>query len=256
MNLEEFTKKFIDQSKRGGIVAITGAGISTPSGVRDFRGKNGVYNEVLNAESILSLPYFFKHPQDFYKFYRKYMIIDDSIKPNKAHYFLKELEDEGLLNGLVTQNIDGLDKKAGTNNIIEIHGNGNLYKCINCSHEYDTTYVLNSNNVPICSNCGSILKPNIILYEEGIDYSTIENESKLIFGAKTLLVIGTRLEVNPTAELVKDFCKMASNVSNSSRNMKVFVINMGSTTIDKSLAVYKYDGSVIDFVDEYHRQRK
>lgn len=256
MGIEEFTKAFIEQSKKGKIVAVTGAGISTSSGIRDFRGGNGIYREVLNAETILSHDYFINNPDKFYDFYKKYMIMDESIEPNKAHLFLKELEDKGLLRGVVTQNIDGLDKKAGINNVVEIHGNGTLYKCTKCSKKYDSDYILKFNGIPLCEKCGSILKPDIVLYGEAIDLGNMQKASELILGATTLLVIGTRLEVKPTTDMVKQFYELSRTTRFQDRGMKIFIVNMGRTAFDGYNGIYKYDGSVIDFVDEYQRIRK
>lgn len=252
MSIKDFTEEFINQSKKGNIVAFTGAGMSTASGIKDFRGDNGLYKENVNAEEILSLTYFNKHPKEFYEFYRNFLTINENVKPNKAHFLLKELEDEGLLKGIITQNIDGLDKKAGCKNVVEIHGNGVTFSCPKCHCKYKSSVILSSEEVPLCVKCKNVIKPDIILYEEMLDEFKLMESRELVKNATTMLVIGSSLVVNPAASLVHDFLvNMRFN-----KTKKLFIINKGATAYDGFKEIIRYDGSVIDFAEEFQRRRK
>ena len=254
MSITEFTNEFIEQSKKGNIVVFTGAGMSTASGIKDFRGENGLYKENVNAEEILSLTYFNAHPKEFYDFYRNFLTINDSVEPNKAHYLLKELEDEGLVKHLITQNIDGLDIKAGIKNVVEIHGNGSKFICPKCHKCFDSKVVLSSENVPKCEKCGVVLKPDIILYEETLDSFKLMAAHEYVNQATTLLVIGSSLVVNPAATLVHDF--LVNMRFDKTKEKRLFILNKGETAYDGFKEIIRYDGSVIDFADEYKRLRK
>lgn len=253
MSIEEFTKDFIEQAKIGSIVVFTGAGMSTASGIKDFRGENGLYKENVNAEEILSLTYFHYHPKEFYDFYKNFLTVNENVEPNKAHLLIKKLEDEGLINGIITQNIDGLDIKAGCKNVIEIHGNGNTFSCPKCHEKYDSKAILEFGDIPICKKCNEVLKPDIILYEECLDSYKLMQSQELINTSKTMLVIGSSLVVNPAASLVHDFLvNMKFDRTNTKR---LFIINKGATSYDGFKEIIKYDGSVIDFAEEYVRQK-
>lgn len=255
MNIKEFTEKFLEQSQKEKIVAITGAGMSTASGIRDFRGDNGIYREKINAEDTLSDKYFQNNPKEFYEFYKKYLIISNDIKPNEGHYFLKNLENEGLLRGVITQNIDGLDLKAGISNVVELHGNGCACSCTKCHETYSIDVVAQSTDLPYCKKCNSILKPNIILYNELIDFYKSYIANEMILGANTLLIMGTKIEVNPISAMVKEF--YISKINKKSNNSyKLFIINKGETDFDGYKDVIKYDGLISDFTEEYKRVRK
>ena len=195
-------KKIIEESNN--IVFFGGAGVSTESGIPDFRSKDGLYNQKYDypPELILSHTFFYNNTEEFYRFYKDKM---NSLKykPNITHIKLKELEDRGKLKCIITQNIDGLHEKAGSKNILEIHGT--IYKnhCIKCNKEYSAEYVFNSNNIPRCS-CGGLIKPDVVLYEEPLNDS-FEQAIKYISECDTLIVGGTSLTVYPAASLLRYF---------------------------------------------------
>ena len=254
MNISDFTDEFIKQSEKGNIVVFTGAGMSTASGIKDFRGDNGLYKENVNAEEILSLTYFKNNPKEFYDFYRNFLIINKDVVPNKAHILLKDLEEAGLIKGIITQNIDGLDKKAGCKNVIEIHGNGVTFSCPTCHSKYNSDDIISSSSVPVCTKCNDVLKPDIILYEEMLDEYKLMESRELVNNATTMLVMGSSLVVNPAASLVHDFLiNMKFDRTNSK---KIFIVNKGSTAYDGFKEIIRYNGNIIDFVDEFQRRRK
>lgn len=199
--IEEF-KKIIENSNN--IVFFGGAGVSTESGIPDFRSKDGLYNQKYDypPELILSHTFFYNNTEEFYKFYKDKM---NSLKyePNITHIKLKELEDKGKLKCIITQNIDGLHALAGSKNVLEIHGT--IYKnhCIKCNKEYSAEYVFNSNGIPRC-NCGGIIKPDVVLYEEPLNES-FEEAIRYIQNCDTLIVGGTSLTVYPAASLIRYF---------------------------------------------------
>lgn len=199
--IEEF-KKIIENSNN--IVFFGGAGVSTESGIPDFRSKDGLYNQKYDypPELILSHTFFYNNTEEFYKFYKDKM---NSLKyePNITHIKLKELEDKGKLKCIITQNIDGLHALAGSKNVLEIHGT--IYKnhCIKCNKEYSAEYVFNSNGIPRC-NCGGIIKPDVVLYEEPLNES-FEEAITYIQNCDTLIVGGTSLTVYPAASLIRYF---------------------------------------------------
>lgn len=199
--IEEF-KKIIENSNN--IVFFGGAGVSTESGIPDFRSKDGLYNQKYDypPELILSHTFFYNNTEEFYKFYKDKM---NSLKyePNITHIKLKELEDKGKLKCIITQNIDGLHTKSGSKNVLEIHGT--IYKnhCIKCNKEYSAEYVFNSNGIPRC-NCGGIIKPDVVLYEEPLNES-FEEAIRYIQNCDTLIVGGTSLTVYPAASLIRYF---------------------------------------------------
>ncbi len=185
------------------IVFFGGAGVSTESGLKDFRGKNGIYNKSTEpVEYYLSSECFYLEPEVFYDFYKKNMNFLDA-KPNSFHKYLAKLEESGKLKAVVTQNIDGLHQKAGSKNVLEIHGT--IYKnhCIKCNKEYDAEYVFKSKGVPKCE-CGGIIKPDVVLYGEALtdDYM---KALRYIERAETLIVAGTSLTVEPASSLVRYF---------------------------------------------------
>ena len=188
------------------IVFFGGAGVSTESGIPDFRSVDGLYNMKYDypPEIILSHSFFLEHPDIFYKFYYEKLIYED-VLPNDCHIKLKELEDSGKLKGIVTQNIDGLHEMAGTNNIALLHGT--IYKntCMKCGKKYLLDDVLKFKpNIPTCS-CGGIIKPDVVLYEEPLDDETVKKARELISNADTLIVGGTSLNVYPAASLIYFF---------------------------------------------------
>ncbi len=190
------------------LVFFGGAGVSTESGIPDFRSAGGLYSGGLNTperpEVMLSHSYFIRHTEEFYRFYKQYMLFPDA-KPNAAHKALKKLESEGVLRAVVTQNIDGLHTAAGSKTVFELHGSVLRNTCMSCGEKYGLDFVLKSDGVPRCTKCGGIVKPDVVLYEEGLDRDTMEGAAKAISQADTLIVGGTSLEVFPAAGLVECF---------------------------------------------------
>lgn len=187
------------------IVFFGGAGVSTASGIPDFRSQNGLFNEdyIYPPEVILSHTFFMSNPKEFYKFYFDKMIYLDA-KCNKCHTKLKELEDKGILKAIITQNIDGLHEKAGSNNVYNLHGT--IYKnhCIKCNKSYSLDYMIKNKDNLICS-CGGTIKPDVVLYEEMLDEKTLNDSVDHIKKADTLIIGGTSLNVYPAASLINYF---------------------------------------------------
>ena len=201
MNIDKL-QKIIDNSKF--LVVFTGAGVGTESGLKDFRSSDGLYKEKLEypPEYYLSSRCFYHDIEEFYNYYRKNMNFLNT-EPNIVHKYLKELEDKGKLKAVITQNIDGLDKKAGIKNVLEIHGT--IYKnyCIKCGKEYSPQEIFNSKDIPHCT-CGGLIKPDVTLYGESLP-DCFDKALYYIMQADTLIVLGTSLTVNPAAYLVNYF---------------------------------------------------
>lgn len=192
------------------IVFFGGAGVSTESGVKDYRSEDGLYNTVkeygVSPETILSHGFFFQKPDIFYDFYRKYFIA--SVEPNGAHKALAELEKIGKLSAVITQNIDGLHQKAGSKNVIELHGNAGEFCCSKCKAKIDGKEVIRqikSKSIPKCGKCGAIVKPKVVLYEEQLYDGVAESAIRFISEADMLIVGGTSLAVYPAASFVQYF---------------------------------------------------
>ena len=200
MNDIQKLQSFIDQSSR--IVFFGGAGVSTESGVPDFRSVDGLYNQNYKypPETIISRSFFISKPRDFYDFYRDRMIYLDA-KPNAAHDKLAELEDAGKLAAVITQNIDGLHQAAGSRNVLELHGSIWRNYCIKCGKPYDIYAVIEADGIPCCE-CGGIIRPDVVLYEEALDESVIRLAEKHLREADLLIVGGTSLVVYPAAGLI------------------------------------------------------
>lgn len=188
------------------IVFFGGAGVSTESGIPDFRSVDGLYNQKYDypPEEILSHTFFNAHIEYFYDFYRDKMLVLDT-EPNAAHLKLAELEQAGKLTAVVTQNIDGLHQKAGCKNVFELHGSVHRNYCTSCHKFYNAEYIKNSKGVPRC-NCGGIIKPDVVLYEEGLDDNTVSGAINAIKNADCLIVAGTSLNVYPAAGFIRYFC--------------------------------------------------
>lgn len=188
------------------IVFFGGAGVSTESGIPDFRSVDGLYNQKYDypPEEILSHTFFNAHTEYFYDFYRDKMLALDA-EPNAAHLKLAELEQAGKLTAVVTQNIDGLHQKAGCKNVFELHGNVHRNYCTSCHKFYNAEYIKSSKGVPRC-NCGGIIKPDVVLYEEGLDDNTVSGAINAIKNADCLIVAGTSLNVYPAAGFIRYFC--------------------------------------------------
>ena len=253
MTIDEFMAKFIPQMEKKNIVVLTGAGISTPSGIKDFRGQNGIYKDAEDGITILTREYLLKNPEDFYRFYRKYILTDQEYKPNLAHEVLADLEKDGYIKSLITQNIDGLHKAAGSKNVIEIHG-GNDFYCTRCLKKYSAEDVRSKDLVPRCEDCGAIIRPNIVFYGEGYNYEDLCQAQQDSYYATTFLIIGTGLEIGPICSLARRFIDHMHSYDGKGR--KLYLINMGPTAIDGfKNEVIKYDGDVMDFARSLKKYR-
>ncbi len=197
-------QNIIDSSNR--IVFFGGAGVSTESGIPDFRSVDGIYNQKYDypPEEILSHGFFYSNTEYFYNFYREKMLCL-SAEPNKAHLKLAELEKDGRLTAVVTQNIDGLHQKAGSRNVYELHGSVLRNYCTKCGKFHSAEYILNSVGIPKCEDCGGIVKPDVVLYEEGLDSNTVNGAVNAIASADCLIVAGTSLAVYPAAGFINYF---------------------------------------------------
>ena len=198
----ETLKKWIDNSDN--IVFFGGAGVSTESGIPDFRSVDGLYNQQYDypPETILSHTFFRRNTEEFYRFYRAKMLALDA-KPNAAHKKLAQWEQEGKLKAVVTQNIDGLHQAAGSKVVYELHGSVHRNYCQKCGAFYDVRYMLESTGIPKCEKCGGIIKPDVVLYEEGLDDATMTRaRSSAISHADVLIIGGTSLTVYPAAGLI------------------------------------------------------
>lgn len=187
------------------LVFFGGAGVSTESGIPDFRSVDGLYNQKYDypPETILSHTFFMRKPEEFYRFYRDKMLCD-TAKPNAAHLKLAELERAGKLRAVVTQNIDNLHQMAGSKEVYELHGSVHRNYCMKCGKFYDFQYMKASKGVPTCE-CGGMIKPDVVLYEEGLDNETINKSVRAIANAEVLIIGGTSLAVYPAAELIDYF---------------------------------------------------
>ena len=201
MDNRSILRNWISESKN--IVFFGGAGVSTESGIPDFRSVDGLYHQKFDypPETILSHSFFFSHTEYFYKFYREKMLVTD-IEPNRAHCALAELERQGKLSAVVTQNIDGLHQKAGSVNVYELHGSIHRNYCRKCRKFYSGDDLLQMAGVPKCT-CGSIIKPDVVLYEESLDNDCIMGAVRAIAEADLLIVGGTSLTVYPAAGLIR-----------------------------------------------------
>lgn len=201
-NIERL-KKLVEESNN--IVFFGGAGVSTESGIPDFRSKDGLYNQKYkySPETILSHSFFLNNTKEFYDFYREKM---NSLKyePNITHRKLAELEEKGKLKAVITQNIDGLHQKAGSKKVLELHGSVLRNYCMKCNNFYDAKYVFEGKDIPKCK-CGGIIKPDVVLYQEALDYDVFEEAVEKISNADLLIVAGTSLTVNPACSLIQYF---------------------------------------------------
>lgn len=228
-------KQMVNESNN--IVFFGGAGVSTESGIPDFRSKDGLYNQKYDypPEEILSHTFFVNHTEAFYKFYKDKM---NSLKyePNITHMKLAELEEKGKLKAVVTQNIDGLHQKAGSKNVYELHGCVLRNYCMKCHKFYDAEYVFTSKGIPKCT-CGGIIKPDVVLYEEGLDEETLENAIWVIQNADLMIVAGTSLTVQP-----------ASSLLNYYKGNKLVLINRDVTPYDNraNLVIHESLGKIFE----------
>lgn len=227
--------------KSNNIVFFGGAGVSTESGIPDFRSVDGLYNQKYkyNPETILSRTFFDNHVEEFYRFYKDKMIVSGA-QCNFSHLFLKKLEDMGKLKAIVTQNIDGLHFKVGNKVVYELHGSTKRNYCMKCHRFYDEDYIKNSDNVPRCV-CGGIIKPDVVLYEEPLDEKILYKAISAIENADCLIVGGTSLQVYPAAGLIQYF-----------KGKYIVLINKDKTAFDKyaTLVIHNSIGKVFKEVDK------
>ena len=222
-------QEIIDESQR--IVFFGGAGVSTESGIPDFRSVDGLYHQKFKypPEVMLSHTFFMQNTWDFFDFYKNRVIPADP-KPNAAHLKLAELEKAGKLIGVVTQNIDGLHQAAGSEKVYELHGSVLRNYCMNCGKFFDYKYILNASGIPECDVCGGTVKPDVVLYEEGLDNDTVVGAVNAISAADTMIVAGTSLVVYPAAGLLQYF-----------RGKWLILINRDPTPADASANLVIHD---------------
>lgn len=223
-------KKIIEESDN--IVFFGGAGVSTESGIPDFRSTDGLYHQqyAYPPETILSHTFFRRNTEEFYRFYRAKMLALDA-KPNAAHRKLAQWEKEGKLKAVITQNIDGLHQAAGSKKVLELHGSVHRNYCEKCRKFYDARYILDSDGVPRCE-CGGVIKPDVVLYEEGLDMQTMQEAVSFISQADVLIIGGTSLVVYPAAGLIDYY-----------RGNKLVLVNKTPTARD-SMADLVVEGSI------------
>lgn len=237
MDQQEQLRHWVDGSSN--IVFFGGAGVSTESGIPDFRSVDGLYNQEYDypPETIISHSFYRSNPEEFYRFYRNKMLCLDA-EPNQAHKKLAELEVQGKLKGIVTQNIDGLHQKAGSKKVLELHGSVHRNYCTRCGKFFDAEYILNADGVPRCNDCSGIIKPDVVLYEESLDQGIMQEAVRLISEADVLIIGGTSLVVYPAAGLINYY-----------RGSKLILINKSATGMDSSADLLIQDsiGKVFDW---------
>jgi NAD-dependent deacetylase len=222
--LPDTLAKWLGESKR--IVFFGGAGTSTESHIPDFRSEAGLYQTqsqcVYPPEVILSRSFFYAHPEEFYAFYKSKMLYPEA-RPNRAHIALAELEKTGILSSVITQNIDGLHQMAGSSRVLELHGSVYRNTCVSCGARYILTDIVESEGiVPLCTSCGSIIKPDVVLYEENLDNEVLSEAINEISRADMLIIGGTSLTVNPAAGLVRHY-----------RGDRLVLLNKSETAYDR-----------------------
>lgn len=219
MEAEKQLKEWIEECSN--IVFFGGAGVSTESGIPDFRSVDGLYNQKYKypPEMIISHSFYKQNPEEFYRFYKDRMIYRDA-EPNQAHLALARLEEQGKLKAVVTQNIDGLHQKAGSRQVLELHGSVHRNYCTRCHKFYDLDQIMAQEGVPRCT-CGGIIKPDVVLYEEGLDQATLRSAIRYISQAEMLIIGGTSLTVYPAAGLVDYY-----------RGKRLVLINKSVTPMD------------------------
>ena len=229
----ETLKKWISESDN--MVFFGGAGVSTESGIPDFRSVDGLYNQKWKypPETILSASFFRRYPEEYYRFHREKLVID-GVKPNRAHLALARLEQEGKLRAVLTQNIDGLHQAAGSKNVLELHGSILRAYCSKCRKPYPADLMNHGQGLPRCS-CGGVIRPDIVLYEEPLDQDVLTSAINYIRNAEILIVGGTSLNVYPAAGLINYY-----------RGNKLVLINLSETPYDSyaDLVIHEKIGEV------------
>ena len=231
----EKLKEIVRESNN--IVFFGGAGVSTESGIPDFRSVDGLYNQQWNypPETILSHSFFTRDPEEYYRFHRAKLVVE-GVKPNRAHLRLAELEREGKLRAVITQNIDGLHQAAGSKKVLELHGSILRAYCSKCRRPYPADVINYGTGVPRCS-CGGVIRPDIVLYEEGLDEDILSQSISYIRNADVLIVGGTSLNVYPAAGLINYY-----------RGNKLVLVNLSETPYDSyaDLVIHEKIGEVFD----------
>jgi NAD-dependent deacetylase len=226
-------QQIIDESSR--IVFFGGAGVSTESGIPDFRSVDGLYHQQWKypPEEILSHSFFERNPEEYYRFHREKLVVD-GVKPNRAHLKLAELEQAGKLRAVITQNIDGLHQEAGSRNVLELHGSILRAYCSRCRKPYPQEVINHGTGVPRCS-CGGVIRPDIVLYEEPLDQTVMEDAVRYIRNAEILIIGGTSLNVYPAAGLIRYY-----------RGNKLVLVNLSETPYDSyaNLVIHEKIGEV------------
>ena len=235
----QILKNIIKHSQN--LVVFTGAGISVPSNIPDFRSANGIYNQTTKTgyapEEIISHSFYVQHPDMFFEFYKEKMCYPNA-KPNKAHLYFADLEKKGKNVTVVTQNIDGLHQAAGSPRVYELHGSIHRNYCEECNKFYNLEQILNKPGVPHCDKCGGIIKPDVVLYEEGLDELTINYTLAAIMNADVMIVIGTSLRVYPAASFVRYF-----------RGKYLILINKEKTDYDNDCSLV-FNEDVINVIEK------
>ncbi len=235
MTEQETLKQWIEESHN--IVFFGGAGVSTESGIPDFRSQDGLYNQEYDypPETVISHSFYRRNPEEFFRFYRNRMIMTDA-RPNKAHLALGRLEQEGRLKAVITQNIDGLHQMAGSRKVLELHGSIHRNYCQRCGRFYGLEAVTEAEGVPKCS-CGGIIKPDVVLYEEGLDQRILQKAVEYISHAEVLIIGGTSLAVYPAAGLIDYY-----------EGNKLVLINKSATARDAhaDLVIHEPIGKVFE----------
>lgn len=230
-------KQIIDESKS--IILFSGAGISTESGIKDFRSENGLYNEKLSInvspEEIISHSFFINHTKEFYDYYKEKMM-PLNAKPNLAHYYFANLEKKNKRVIVITQNIDGLHQKANSTNVIELHGSIYRNYCTNCNKSFDAEYVKNSIGIPRCDKCNGIIKPDVVLYEEGLNEYDIQLAIAAMMTSETLIIVGTSLNVYPASGLIRYF-----------KGKNIILINKQKTPYD-NMCDLVFNENIVDVI--------
>ena len=239
MNQIEQLQQIIDESNR--IVFFGGAGVSTESGIPDFRSQDGLYNMKYKypPEQIVSRTFFMRNTGEFYEFYKDKML-NLTAKPNPAHKKLAELEHAGKLSAVVTQNIDGLHQAAGSEKVYELHGSVLRNYCTSCGAFFDVNYIAEADGIPTCDKCGGLIKPDVVLYEEGLDGQVINGAVDAIRQADTLIVGGTSLNVYPAASFIDYFTGNNLVVINKSETARM---------VDATLIITEPIGEVLSQIE-------
>ena len=236
MDARDTLKSWIAESER--IVFFGGAGVSTESGLKDFRSADGIYSEqgVYPPETILSHRFFMTHTEEFFEFYRDKLLVP-GILPNRAHLRLAELERKGKLSAVITQNIDGLHQAAGSKNVLELHGSVHRNYCTKCGKFFDADYIASSEGVPHCE-CGGVIKPDVVLYDESLDDEVINATARALRRADLVIVAGTSLTVYPAAAFLEFY-----------PGDRLVIINRDPTPQDRraDLVIHGLVGEVLDY---------